>query len=62
MIDPSLRALLVCPVDHHALRDEPETLVCVACGRRYPIVDNIPVLLPDETCAEETTAKTAGEE
>lgn len=48
MIDPELRALLVCPIDHAELTDEPETLVCTACGRRYPVVDGIPVMLVDE--------------
>jgi len=49
MIDPELRAILVCPVDHQALRDAPDALVCMECGRRYPIVDDIPMMLPDET-------------
>jgi uncharacterized protein YbaR (Trm112 family) len=48
MIDPELRALLVCPVDHAALRDEPDSLVCTVCARRYPIVDGIPVMIVDE--------------
>lgn len=48
MIDPELRRLLVCPVDHAELIDEPEVLVCSECGRRYPVVDDIPVLLADE--------------
>lgn len=48
MIDPELRQLLVCPVDHAELIDEPDVLVCSECGRRYPVVDGIPVLLADE--------------
>lgn len=48
MIDPELRRLLVCPVDHAELIDEPEVLVCSQCGRRYPVVEDIPVLLADE--------------
>ncbi len=48
MIDAELRALLVCPVDHQALRDEENALVCTACERRYPIVDDIPVMLVDD--------------
>lgn len=55
MIDPSLRALLVCPVDHAELEDSvaDARLVCTACGRRYPVVDGIPVMLVDE--AEQAT-------
>jgi len=38
---------LVCPVCHSSLVSEPDTLRCTACNRRYPIVDNIPILLAD---------------
>lgn len=48
MIDPELRQLLVCPLDHAELIDEPDVLVCTECGRRYPVVDDIPVMLADE--------------
>jgi hypothetical protein len=42
--------LLACPVCHSALSLEPAppaTIRCAACQRRYPIVDGIPILLPD---------------
>ena len=48
MLQPELRALLVCPVDHHALDDDGDALRCPQCGRRYPIVDGIPHMVPDE--------------
>lgn len=49
MIDPDLRRLLVCPVDHAELvNDEAAArLVCSGCGRRYPVIDGIPVMLAD---------------
>ena len=47
-IDPELRALLVCPVDHAELRDEADALACTRCGRRYPVEDGIPNMVPDE--------------
>ncbi len=49
MIDPELRALLVCPVDHGELSDDENAsrLVCRVCGRRYPVEDGIPVMLAD---------------
>lgn len=55
MIDPELRALLVCPADHGSLTDDVETsrLVCSVCGRRYPVIDGIPVMLIEE--AEESS-------
>lgn len=55
MIDPELRALLVCPADHGSLTDDvaASRLVCSVCGRRYPVIDGIPVMLLDE--AEESS-------
>jgi len=53
MINPELRALLVCPVDHSPLDDGEDALECPCCGRRYPIVDGIPDMVPDE---EEVTS------
>ena len=38
-------SLLVCPVCHAALTLAPATLDCTGCGRRYPIVDGLPVLI-----------------
>jgi uncharacterized protein YbaR (Trm112 family) len=48
MLKPELRDILVCPVDHAALADAEDALVCTACGLRYPIRDGIPVMLPEE--------------
>jgi uncharacterized protein YbaR (Trm112 family) len=50
MIDPELRSLLVCPVDHGELTDDEKArrLVCTVCGRRYPVRDGIPVMLVEE--------------
>lgn len=50
MIDPELRAILVCPVDHALLRDDVATsrLICAECDRRYPVVDGVPVMLVDQ--------------
>ena len=48
MIDQQLLEILACPVCKTAVRLEGDTLVCTACGRRYPIRDGIPVMLVDE--------------
>ena len=48
MVNPEWRALLVCPVDHGPLEDGDDALICARCGRRYPIVDGIPDMVPNE--------------
>jgi len=46
LIDEAMLSLLVCPACHASLTlPDPETLVCIGCGRRYPIRDSLPVLL-----------------
>ena len=48
-LDPRLLEILACPSDDHApLEQDGDTLVCTSCGRVFPIVDGIPVLLLDE--------------
>ena len=57
MIDDELLAILACPVCKAPLRLDGESLVCTRTDVRYPIEDEIPILLaeraepahPDET-------------
>jgi uncharacterized protein YbaR (Trm112 family) len=37
---------LACPVCYAHLRFEEATVVCAGCARTYPVVDGIPVLIP----------------
>ncbi len=37
--------LLACPACAGALCDQNGRLVCAGCGRAYPVVDGIPVLI-----------------
>ncbi|HUX43985.1 MAG TPA: Trm112 family protein [Terracidiphilus sp.] len=37
--------VLACPACLGALRAEPNAVTCVGCGRVYPVVDGIPVLI-----------------
>ena len=37
---------LVCPVCFAALRFTETKVVCAGCARTYPVVDGIPVLIP----------------
>jgi uncharacterized protein YbaR (Trm112 family) len=45
--DAALAGMLACPACHGDLRMEGERLVCEGCGRRYPVVDGIPVLIAE---------------
>jgi uncharacterized protein YbaR (Trm112 family) len=43
--DTSILDQLACPACMGELRLDGERLICAGCGRRYPIVDGIPVLI-----------------
>lgn len=49
-LDPALLEILACPKCHADLRvdEAAEKLVCTGCGLRYPVRDDIPVMLIDE--------------
>ncbi len=49
-IDAELLEILVCPndrgeIDYH---EDEQVIVCRTCGYRYPVRDDIPVMLIDE--------------
>ena len=50
MIPVQMAKTVVCPVCHGALRFNHDfsKLRCVLCGRRYPVRDEIPILLAQE--------------
>ncbi len=48
MIDKKLLEILACPVCKGDIELREERIVCIKCGRRYPIRDGIPVMLADE--------------
>lgn len=43
--DPSVVGQLACPACLGELRLEAASLLCASCGRAFPIVDGIPVLI-----------------
>jgi uncharacterized protein len=49
-VSAELLEILVCPNDRGAIEyHEPEqVIVCTTCGYRYPVRDDIPVMLIDE--------------
>jgi uncharacterized protein YbaR (Trm112 family) len=49
-VSPQLLAILVCPKCKGELeyREREQSLVCPACALRYPVRDDIPIMLIDE--------------
>ncbi len=48
MIDKKLLDILACPLCKTEVKLENDKIVCLSCGRRYPVKDDIPVMLIDE--------------
>lgn len=48
MIDKELLDILACPACKADVSLEGDRIVCSKCGRRYPIKDDIPIMLIDE--------------
>jgi uncharacterized protein YbaR (Trm112 family) len=48
MIDAALLSILACPACQGDVKLENNKVVCVKCGRKYPVKDGIPVMLADE--------------
>ena len=58
-IDAELLEILVCPNDRGEIDylEDQQVIVCRTCGYRYPVRDDIPVMLVDE--AEKPAQKPA---
>ena len=52
MVDKELLEVLACPLDkaevRHVRDASGEWILCTKCGRRYPVRDDIPVMLVEE--------------
>ena len=48
MIDKELLDILACPACKADVKLEGDRIVCTKCGRRYPIRNDIPIMLIDE--------------
>ena len=48
MIDDKLLAILACPACQGDVQLKDNKVICLKCGRKYPIKNGIPVLLVDE--------------
>ncbi|MDQ7859594.1 MAG: Trm112 family protein [Armatimonadota bacterium] len=47
-IDEEFLKILACPADRAPVRREGDRIVCTLCGRRYPIRDEILIMLVEE--------------
>ena len=57
MIDKELLEILACPLCKTEVTLENDKIVCTNCGRRYPVKDDIPVMLIDEAELPQDQAK-----
>ena len=48
MIDRKLIEILACPVCKGPVEEEGDWILCRACNKRYPVRDNIPIMLVEE--------------
>ncbi|MCD5401237.1 Trm112 family protein [candidate division NPL-UPA2 bacterium] len=48
MVDKELLDILACPACKSEVELREGKIICLKCGRRYPIRDDIPVMLIDE--------------
>lgn len=48
VLDERLLKILACPLCKEKVELKGERLVCVKCGRAYPIRDGIPIMLVEE--------------
>lgn len=48
MIDKDLLAILACPACKADIEEKQGKIVCLGCGRKYPIRDGIPIMLVEE--------------
>ena len=48
MIKKELLDILCCPADRGDVIEKDGKIICRKCGRRYPIRDDIPIMLVEE--------------
>ena len=55
MVNKELLEIMACPACKGDVKGESEKIVCTKWGRRYPIEDNIPVMLVEEAECSKTS-------
>jgi uncharacterized protein YbaR (Trm112 family) len=53
MVDKKLLEILACPACKGDVEERDNTIICLACRRVYPVVDDIPVMLVEEAKIEQ---------
>ncbi len=48
MIDKGLLSILACPACRGDVAEENGKIVCINCGRQYPVRDGVPIMLVEE--------------
>jgi len=48
MVDKKLLEILACPVCKEPVEEKDDWILCAKCNKRYPVRDNIPIMLVDE--------------
>ncbi len=48
MLDKDLLNIMCCPECKGEVEERGEKIICLKCGRRYPIRDGIPIMLVEE--------------
>ena len=56
-LDPRLRGRLECPVCRGAFVEEVACLVCQRCQLAFPVLEGVPVLLPERAKRVKTAPK-----
>jgi uncharacterized protein YbaR (Trm112 family) len=52
-LEPWIVELLACPVDRGEVRLDQTELVCIQCGRRYPVLSGVPRMVADRGSEEQ---------
>jgi uncharacterized protein len=53
MVDKKLLEILACPACKGDIMEKENIIICLKCGKKYPVVDGIPVMLIDEAITSE---------
>jgi len=48
MIDKELLEILCCPADKGDVEEKNDRIICLKCGRRYPIKEGVPIMLVEQ--------------